>query len=70
MQQYSFRSDDDVLRAGVEHEQSAAKCSRSAAVLALVLEGLAFRRWRREQEAIMVYKSAQEVEHGEGEEHG
>lgn len=70
MQQYSFRSADAVLNTAVAHEQSAAKCNRSAAVQSLVRDGLLYRRWMREQAELARYSLLQnaaavgaEVEH-------
>lgn len=69
-EQYHLRTDDSMLIDAIAHEQRRAGLSKSAVMLELVRAGLEQMRWRREHEAFMVYKIAQEVEQNEGEAHG
>lgn len=59
MEQFHLRSDDAELILSIKYEQSRAGLSKSGAVELLLRAGVEQMRWRREQEAIMVYTSAQ-----------
>lgn len=77
MQQFCFRTEDPELISAILHElardrdaNSASKCSMAASLQALVLDGLALRRWAREQSAHHVYsvqQSASPVQHVDAE---
>lgn len=65
-EQYHLRTDDVMLIDAIAFEQRRAGLSKSGVMLELVRAGLEQMRWRREQEAIMVYKVAQELSREEG----